>query len=163
MSFLDRMTKAVGGAVDRGKKEVDQFVRIQKINGQIGDCERKINGSKAQIQQAQLKIGEMALEMLRARTLASPEMQALLEQITGIEQQIKAEEAAIAEKRAEIEKIRAADMAEKTPDAAAVEPPAPPPVPAAAAPAGRFCPQCGVAVVGSGAFCAQCGAKVASS
>ncbi len=33
MSILDRVTKAVGDAVDRGKREVDQFVRIQKING----------------------------------------------------------------------------------------------------------------------------------
>lgn len=42
MSFLDRVTKAVGGVVDRGKQEVDQFMRIQKINGEIGQMEKKI-------------------------------------------------------------------------------------------------------------------------
>lgn len=161
MSFLDRVTKAVGDAVDRGKKEVDHFVRIQKVNSQIGDSEKKINQSRAQIQQTMLKIGERAAEMLRAGTLASPEMQALLDQITGIEQQIAAEEAAIVEKRAEIEKIKAEANTEKSAGAATAEPPAPLPVPAAAAPAGRFCPQCGTPAGGSGAFCTQCGAKLA--
>jgi hypothetical protein len=136
-------------------------VRIQKVNSQIGDSEKKINQSRAQIQQTMLKIGERAAEMLRAGTLASPEMQALLDQITGIEQQIAAEEAAIVEKRAEIEKIKAEANTEKSAGAATVEPPAPPLVPAAAAPAGRFCPQCGTPAGGSGAFCTQCGAKLA--
>jgi hypothetical protein len=161
MSFLDRVTKAVGDAVDRGKKEVDHFVRIQKVNSQIDDSEKKINQSRAQVQQTMLKIGERAVEMLRAGTLASPEMQALLDQITGIEQQITAEEAVIVERRAEIEKIKAEAKTEKAPDAATVEPPAPPPVPADAAPAGRSCPQCGTPAGGSGAFCTQCGAKLA--
>ncbi len=172
MSFLDRVTKAVGEAVDRGKKEVDQFVRIQKINGQIGDCEKKIGESKAQIQQAKLEIGEKAVEMLRAGTLASPEMLALLERITGFDQQIAAEEAAIAEKRAEIEKIKAEEKSEKAPGAASPEPqaamppaadagpPTPPAGPVGTVP-GRFCPQCGTPVGGGGAFCAHCGAKLA--
>jgi len=129
MSFLDRVTKAVGDAVDRGKKEVDQFVRIQKINSQIGEVENKISESKARIQQTTLKIGEMALEMLRDGTLASPDMQTLRDQIIGIEQQIAAAEAEIAEKRAEIEKIKAEDKAAKTPTTATAEPP-PPPTPA---------------------------------
>jgi hypothetical protein len=48
MSFLDRVTKAVGDAMDRGKKEVNQFVRIQNVNSQIGDIERKITQLKGQ-------------------------------------------------------------------------------------------------------------------
>ena len=159
MSFLDRVTKAVGEAVDRGKKEVDQFVRIQKINGQIGEVEKRINESKAQIQHSTLKIGELALEMLRAGTLVSPEMQVLRDQITGIEQHIAAGETEIAEKRAEIEKIKAEDKAEMAPAAAAAEPPPPPPpIPAPAA--GRSCPQCGAPAGISGTFCGQCGAKL---
>ena len=35
MSFLDKVTKVVGDAVDRGKKDLDQFMRIQKVNGKI--------------------------------------------------------------------------------------------------------------------------------
>ena len=161
MSFLDRVTKVVGDAVDRGKKEVDQFVQIQRINGQINDFEKKIDESNSQIQQAKVKLGEMALEMLRAGTLASPEMQALVDQISGVEKQIAEDEAAIAEKRVEIEKIKAEDKADNAPAAAAPDPPTVPPVPAAGAPASRFCPQCGTPASGTGAFCAQCGAKLA--
>ena len=161
MSFLDRVTKVVGDVVDRGKKEVDQFVQIQRINGQINDFEKKIDESNSQIQQVKVKLGEMALEMLRGGTLASPEMQALVDQISGIEKQIAEDEAAIAEKRVEIEKIKAEDKTDEAPAAAAPEPPTTPSVPAAAAPARRFCPQCGTPASGTGAFCAQCGAKLA--
>jgi chromosome segregation ATPase len=160
MSILDRVTKAVGDVVDRGKKEVDQFVRIQKINSQIGDLDRKISESKDQIQQTQLKIGEMAIEMLRAGTLASQEMKALLDQITGIEQQIASVAAEISQKRAEIESIKSDDKAAKAPGPAAEEPAAPPSQPAAQPAADRACPQCG-APAGSGAFCGQCGSKLA--
>lgn len=187
MSFLDRVTKAVGDAVDRGKKEVDQFMRIQKINGLIGESERKITQWRTEIQQATTEIGQQALQMVRAGALNGAELQPLVDKIAGIEQQITAEEAVIAEKKAEIEKIkaedeRAAEAAAHAPaepsgqSAAAVPPPMsaapqPPPLPTAAAPgpeaaaaagpgASRFCPQCGAAATGSGAFCMQCGAKL---
>jgi len=161
MSFLDRVTKVVGDVVDRGKKEVDQFVQIQRINGQINDFEKKIDESNSQIQQVKVKLGEMALEMLRGGTLASPEMQALVDQISGIEKQIAEDEAAIAEKRTEIEKIKAEDKTDNAPAAAVPDPPTVPPVPAAGASASRFCPQCGTPASGTGAFCVQCGAKLA--
>ena len=110
MSILDRVSKAVGDVVDRGKKEVDQFMRIQKINGQIGDFEKTIGEYKGQVQQSKLNIGEMAIAMLRAGTLDSPEMEALLDQITGVEQQIASAEAEIAKKRAEIAENKFLDV-----------------------------------------------------
>jgi hypothetical protein len=158
MSILDRVTKAVGDVVDRGKKEVDQFVRIQKINSSIGDLEKNIAIFKSQIQQTKLKIGEIAIEMLRAGTIASPEMKALLEQITGVEQQISSVEAEINQKRVEIETIRSEDKAAQASSPATAEPPARP-VQMDAAPQSRFCPNCGATVV-SGAFCSQCGSKL---
>jgi len=155
MSILDRVSKAVGDVVDRGKKEVDQFVRIQKINGQIGDLEKIVGESRSQIQQIKLKIGEMAIEMLHAGTLTSQEMNALLEQIHGIQQQIASKEAEIKGKKAEIESIKTEDNAVKTPEPPSDIPNAPPPLPD-----GRFCAQCG-APAGSGAFCSRCGSKLA--
>ncbi len=161
MSFLDRLTKAVGDAVDRGKKEVDQFVRIQKINSQISEIEGTISQCKARIEEHTLKIGGMAVEMLRAGKISSPEMQALVDQITEIEQGIVKAESEIAGKKAEIEKIKAESEAEKPPEASAaeVQPAMPPPTPTASKP--RFCPQCGAQIGGSGAFCSECGAKLA--
>ncbi len=174
MSFLDRVTKAVGDAVDRGKKEVDQFMRIQKINSQIGESEKKISELQAHIQQVKADIGDHAVQMLRAGTLTSPELHALVEQIEATEQQINAEQAVIVEKRAEIDKIKAED---EKPAPVEAEDQAATPAPAAAAPApgtsapaastpaavaqsARFCPQCGASAAGSGAFCAQCGARL---
>ena len=156
MSIFDRVTRAVGDVVDRGKKEVDQFVKIQKINGQIADIEKDIVECRGQIQQTKLRMGEMVIGMLRAGTLASPDMQALLDQITGFQQQITSFEEEIGKKKAAIELLKAEDKAPKETDPAeSVEPPAEPAQPAAS----RFCPQCGTPA-GSGAFCAQCGSKL---
>jgi len=157
MSFLDRMAKAVTEAVDRGKKEVDEFVRIQKINGEIGDVQKKIKEFQTQIQAIKVQIGEKAVEMMRAGELENEDLQAMMDQIAEIEQQIVEQQAVIADKRAEIEKIKeeteaakAAAEAQATPEAA----------PEAAEPeAGNFCAQCGAAVAEGAAFCAQCGAK----
>jgi hypothetical protein len=162
MSILDRVTKAVGDVVDRGKKEVDQFVRTQKINSQIGDIEKSIRESNGNIQLIKTKIGEMAIEMLQAGTLSSPEMKALLDQIIGIQQQVVSFEVEISQKKAEIERIKAEGKSPTPPspadvDSAVPPPPQPPPPPDAAE---RHCPQCG-ALAGAGAFCAECGAKLA--
>jgi predicted nucleic acid-binding Zn-ribbon protein len=125
MSFLDRVTKAVGDVVDRGKKEVDQFVRIQKVNGQIGEIEKKITAFKDQIQQTKVQIGEKAVEMLRAGTLASPDLRAMVDRISGLEHQIGAERAEIVEKKEEIEKIKAEDKAQSPAPAEGAQPSAP--------------------------------------
>jgi len=158
MSILDRVTKAVGDVVDRGKKEVDQFVRIQKINSHIGDLEKTIEQSNGQIREIKTKIGETAIGMLRAGTLASPDISSLADQITGIQQQIASLETEISQKRAEIESLKAEDKATKPPapdyEAPTVPPPPPPPPQA-----GRFCSQCGASAPG-GSFCPQCGAKL---
>jgi chromosome segregation ATPase len=153
MSILDRVTKAVGDVVDRGKKELDQFVRIQKINGQIGDLEKNIGESNGQIHQIKVKMGERAIDMLQAGTLASPEMKVLLEQVSGIQQQIASSEAEITQKRAEIERIKAEDKPANPPSPAVVDSAIPPPPVTDA-----YCPQCG-ANASTGAFCPQCGAK----
>ena len=155
--FFDRVSKAVTGAVDRGKREVDEFVRIQKINGEIGEVEKKVSAFQAQIQAIKVQIGEKAVEMLRAGQLASPDLQAMMDQIAGIEQQIAEQQEVIAAKKAEIEKVKAESEAQR---AAAAQPAQPgEPAQPAAPPAGRFCAQCGAQVAEGAAFCPQCGAK----
>jgi len=156
MSFLDKVTKAVGDVVDRGKKEVDEFMQVQKINNQIGEIEKKITEFKNQIQQAKAETGEKALAMLAAGTLTSPDLQVIADKIGGLEKEIEAEQAVIAEKKAEIEKIKAEDQPTPAAEAPAAEPAAP-----AAAPAGKFCPQCGTQVAATAPFCSQCGTKLA--
>ena len=107
MSFLDKVTKAVGDVVDKGKKDVDQFMKIQKINGEIGAMEKTIADLKSQIGQATQAAGEKALELVRAGHLAAAELQPFLDQVRGFEDQIAAQQTAIAGKKADIEKVRA--------------------------------------------------------
>jgi hypothetical protein len=180
MSFLDKVTKAVGDVVDKGKKDVDHFMKLQKLSGEVTGFEKKIAGFKGQIDEATKAAGVKAIELLRVGTIASPELQVFVEQILGFEQQIGAEQANIAAKKEEIEREKAEHDASHAagspaavpgvqapppplpavppvPDAAAAS--APPPVPAAAPAAGKFCGQCGATLTG-GAFCPQCGAKI---
>jgi len=107
MSFLDKVAKAVGDAVDRGKKDVDQFIRIQKINSEISNIEKKVAGLKAQIREIQIQAGERAIFHFKAGTLASADLQPFADQIGGLEQQIVAEETEMSEKKAEIEPLKA--------------------------------------------------------
>lgn len=180
MSFLDKVTKAVGDVVDKGKKDVDQFMKIQKINGEIGGMEKKIAGFRSQIDETTKQAGVRALELMRAGSLTSPELQTFLDQVIGFEQQIAIEQGNILGKKADIERVKAEHEAEHAAAAPAspvvptpvVPPPpvesapvAPPPLPTSptvAAPAqetGKFCAECGAPQSG-GAFCPQCGAKV---
>jgi TolA-binding protein len=159
MSFLDKVAKAVGDAVDRGKKDVDQFIRIQKINSEIGGMESRIAELKGQIQQVQQQAGDKAIGHFRAGTLATADLKAYADQAGDLERQIAAEEAAIAAKKAEIEAIKAEDAPKQ--DVPPIPPgsadtPAVPPLPASG---DKFCPACGAKATG-GAFCSQCGAKL---
>ncbi len=162
MSFFDKVTKAVGDVVDRGKAELDQFKRIQKINGEIGEMEKTIAECNSQIQAATQQAGEKAIGLVRAGTIASPDLKGFVDQIAGFEKQIAEQTAAVAGKRKEIEAIKAEDDAAeaKAAEAKAAEATAVPPVPAAPA-AARFCGACGASLAGAGAFCPQCGAKQA--
>ena len=107
MSIFDKVTKAVGDAVDKGKAEVDEFRKIQKINGEIGELESKIAGLKNQIAAATKAAGEQALGLVKAGTLTSPELKAFVDQIAGFGQDITAQETAIAGKKKDIEAIKA--------------------------------------------------------
>jgi hypothetical protein len=177
MSILDRVTKAVGDVVDRGKKEVDQFVRIQKINGQIGDFEKSIRDCENQTQQLKIQIGDIAIGILQTGSLASPEMKSLVDQINTSQQQIADLNTEINQKKSEIELIKAEGKSpiQSSPAAEPVAPAPPPPPPSVSVPpppaavsvppppppptAERSCPQCG-AHTGTGAFCSGCGAKL---
>jgi hypothetical protein len=169
MGFLDKVTKAVGDVVDKGKKEADQFMRIQRIKGEIGEMEKRIADHQGQIVQAKAKAGEEAIARLRAGTLTMADLQPFADQVIDLEQKIAADQEAIAGKRDDIEQIKAEDDDPKPAAAVAAAPapagPPPLPVTAAAAPppvpaaGGKFCPQCGAKATG-GAFCGECGAKL---
>lgn len=189
MSFLDRVTKAVSETVDRGKKEVDQFRRIQKVKGEIGEAERSIEEARNRIQQVKLRLADTALDLLASGALANPALAVFVEQLATIDKEIDASQALVLEKRAEIDRIKAEDS---TPDAGVVatppraaasqpaatapqQPPPPqatpadepadapgfpPPLPAAASASIKTCPACGHQVGEKTVFCGECGTKI---
>jgi chromosome segregation ATPase len=137
MGFFDKVTKAVGDAVDKGKKDIDQFMRIQKINGEISAIETKVAGLRTEIEQNSRAAGQKTIELLRAGSVSNPELQAFADKLVAIEQQIASERAAIAAKKADIERIKAEDRAPAAASAtpadsapAAAAPLGPPPLPA---------------------------------
>ncbi len=164
MSFLDKVSKAVGDVVDKGKKDVEQFVKIQKINSEIGGMERKITDLEHQIEEAKQAAGDRAIELLRSGTIASPELQPFVDQVREFEGRIEAERAAIAARRSDIERIKAEHQAEHEAGTPVDSPPplpdAPVPPPAETAAEGRVCAQCGAKVTTTGNFCPECGAKL---
>jgi hypothetical protein len=182
MSFLDKITKAVSDTVDQGKKQVDQFMRIQKVKGEISAEEQKIHDAGTRAQQVKQAIGEAVISRLGAGTLVDPELQAQADRVAAIDAEVAGFQAVIVEKKAEIARIEAEGA---PPAAAPVDPPhAVPPVPAAvagapvvppplpsAAPAAvappplpgaatKACPQCGAKVPVAAVFCTECGAKL---
>jgi len=154
MSFLDKVTKAVGDVVDKGKREVDEFVRIQKINGQIGEIEKKITEFRKQIDQTKVEIAEKAVGMVRAGTLTSPDLQAMVDQITGVEQQIAASRRPLSRRRRRSRRSRPrtkpTTQRRLSPQHRPQRPPLQPSSARSAAPRPEPAP-----------FCSQCGTKIA--
>ena len=159
MSFLDRLSRAVTQTVDKGKRELDQMQRINKIKGEIRDLEKKIADLGVQQQATVVQLGTQALEMLKAGTLSSPELQPFVDQVAQFEQEVAAHQATIQEQEAAIEAIKAEDNVPQAEPAQPAAPAAPGTAPAAPQ-AGAFCPQCGGALQPGAAFCAQCGARL---
>jgi hypothetical protein len=173
VSFFDKMTKAVSETVDRGKKEVDQFMRIQKVKGEVSKEEGGIRDAGARAQSVKQQIGDIVVARLRAGTLADPELQAQADRVEAIDAEMAAHQALIAEKRAEIARIETEGSAPPppappplpgtipaAPPAAAVPPPLPPAPVAASSPVTTTCSQCGATIPASAAFCTECGAKL---
>ncbi len=193
MAFFDKLTKAVSDTVDRGKKEVDQFMRIQKVKGDIGREEQAIRDAGARAQQLKQEIGDLVIARLKDGTLADAELQAQADRVAEIDGEVAGHHAVIGEKRAEIVRIEAEGTAADVPAAPAPLQPssaaapvapasvpavpasvpvAPPPLPVPVMPAGEHggLPH-GVAVAPASVpavppvttACPQCGATIGAS
>jgi hypothetical protein len=125
MSFLDKLTKAVSDTVDQGKKQVDQFMRIQKVKGEIGAEEQKIRDAGTRAEQVKQAIGDVVIARLKAGTLIDPELQAQADRVSAIDVEIAGCQAVIEQKKEEIVRIEAEGKATPVTPAPSVAPPAP--------------------------------------
>jgi hypothetical protein len=181
MAWWEKGLKTV---IDQGEKvkfEADKLVRVNRETGVAADLRTKI--------QAKLgELGQVALDRYRSGAFKDPAIDALAQEIAGLEDQVKAQEAKIEAVRAEqwqaaTEASTPAAAAPQVGGTAAATPaeeppisiplpesavsPAQPPVeqapaaPAAVAPAALVnCPNCNAQVRSSAAFCPECGTKL---
>lgn len=119
--------------VDVTKFKADQLLRINRVQGEIGDLRREILGVRE-------KITNAVIDLHKQSTLSYPELQELCIAIDKIESQIAEKERQIASIRAEV------------PPQPVAYPPAP--IPAAST---NPCPNCHFAAPVGAAFCPNCG------
>ncbi len=157
MPILDRFKQGV----DSAKFKADQLMRVNRVQGEIGNLNREISTLRD-------KIASVTLELHKAGRLPLPELEELCVSIDRLNAQIVEKEAQIASIRAEV-----------PPQAPGVAPaaPAPEPAPAASpspvaaeapaeapvAPAAgvRKCASCGAELSAKVSFCPNCGQRVA--
>jgi RNA polymerase subunit RPABC4/transcription elongation factor Spt4 len=135
-SLLDRVKRETNKATF----EADRALRIRRVEGMIADIRRRIT------QQA-FQIGFKAIELSKNGQLDSPsELAAMCGQVQQLEQQI-------AEKEAEIERIRQEVPPEPVPRTNVVGPA----VVGRKATHGHVCPKCQIELPAEAMFCPQCG------
>ncbi len=160
MPILDRFKQGV----DSAKFKADQLMRINRVQGEIGNLNHEIAGLRD-------KVANAVMELHKGGKLAHPELEELCASIDGLNGQIATKEAQIASIRAETapqaptaapvilapEYAAAAQPATSQPVAAAAPSPAPAPAPVAAA---NKCASCGFELPEKVSFCPNCGQRV---
>ena len=101
MVFASIAKAIFGSANDRQIKKyqpkVDAINALEPAMAKLSDSELK-----AKVQQNNQEAGAKAIELLRAGSVSNPDLQVFVDKLAGIEQQIAAEQAAIAAKKADI-------------------------------------------------------------
>ncbi|MDZ4721278.1 MAG: zinc-ribbon domain-containing protein [Roseiflexaceae bacterium] len=177
MSFLDNITKRVTQGVERAKFEADKIQRTLKMEAELGDLKKQLDGKR-------LEFGDRALELYRAGMIQSPTLGAILREIEAFQQKLtlKEEELKIAQSDqfTEPRVIPPAPTAQhvpvsvEAPVAQAAPPPStynpqpptynsPPPVvqPTSAPQSStKSCPNCQFQMPSTAVFCPSCGTRV---
>jgi len=131
MPILDQFRRGV----DVAKFKADQLMRINRVQGEVGDLRREIQGVRE-------KIATAAIELHKQGPLSYPGLEELCAAIDRIEAQIVEKEALIARIRAE------------------VPPQATPPTLVSSANSVNPCPHCGFDAPVGAAFCPNCGKSI---
>lgn len=139
--------------------EADKMARVNRVQGELGNIKRQIETLK-------MKLGEMVYQQYINPAAPTPSVEEACMQIVDLEKQVAAKNEEIQHINAEVYTTAPSAPAPvpAAPAAAPVmEQPAPveeeiPPV--EAAPATRFCTNCGKAVAIGVKFCPDCGNKM---
>jgi len=162
-SFLNKLKSGA----DKAAFEAERLVRLNQAQAAVRTAQRELEAETA-------ALGREALALYDGGVLVQPELLASCEKIEGLRQRVS-------ELEAEVERIReekppeasepardaaAAEVPEQAPPPAQIPPAqpaataAPEPQPAAPAPQGRACPNCGNPLRPGVRFCPECGTRI---
>jgi len=131
MSFFKKITDGVKGGVEDTKFKADQYMRIQRVQGEVSALHKEMASVRG-------KIANTVIELYNQSTLSHKELVDLCLIIDQFYAQISQKEAQIAAIRAE-------------------EPPKLPPSVAVYNTRTKICPQCQAPIALEATFCTNCG------
>lgn len=187
MSFLNKFTKTINQGVDRAKFEAEKFQRTSRLQAELSDLQRQIDGKRGEL-------GDRAFELVKAAQIQSPSLNDLVQALEALRHDVvrKEEELKAAQSEVYVEPAPSPEPAPAAPAAAPAQPApeaqapaqpvAPPPAPAASAtpatppppvipatPAqpgqvaiAKTCGNCGFQMAQTAQFCPSCGLRQGS-
>jgi hypothetical protein len=158
MSFLDNITKKASQAVDRAKFEADKLQRTLRLESEMNDLKKQLDGKR-------LEFGDRALDLFRAGKIQSPTLGSLLRDIETFQSRVVIKEEEL--RLAQAENFSENPYAPPPPPAAqhvpvSSEPYTPPPSAPGPTPSGatKPCPNCQFQMPLTAQFCPSCGTRV---
>lgn len=161
MGFLDNLSKSISQGVDRAKFEAEKFQKTTRLQGELNEFRRQVDGKLAEL-------GQKAYELHRAGQLPSASIAELAQAIDQLRSALVLKEEEL--KQAQVDVFVEPPPGSVPPASAQQVPisydtssPVTPPTssPPSAAAATKNCGVCGFTMPVSAMFCPNCGTRVA--
>jgi hypothetical protein len=153
MGFLDNLSKSISQGVDRAKFEAEKFQKTTRIQGEIGELKKQIDGKRADL-------GDRAFELYKAGQIQSPTLGDLVKALEALRASITLKEEELKTAQAEIfVEPPATGTPSATPTGSASQSSAPPPTQGQPVAVTKSCPNCQFQMPASAVFCPNCGAR----
>jgi hypothetical protein len=154
MGFLDNLSKSISQGVDRAKFEAEKFQKTTRIQGEIGELKKQIDGKRSEL-------GDRAFELYKAGQIQSPTLGDLVKALEALRASITLKEEELKTAQAEIfvEPAAPAGTPPATPTGSTSQPSAPPATQGQPVAVAKSCPNCQFQMPASAVFCPNCGAR----
>jgi hypothetical protein len=153
MGFLDNLSKSISQGVDRAKFEAEKFQKTTRIQGELGELRKQIDGKRGEL-------GDRAFELYKAGQIQSPTLGEMVKALEALRAGItlKEEELKVALAEVFVEPTPPAGTP-SAPTSGAPQPSAPPATPGQPVAVAKSCPNCQFQMPAAAVFCPICGAR----